>query len=65
MLPSALDRFVASAEAWLKRRRRAREERRRDQSCLCGVEREKERERRVSEGRIGAERSMGTGDGRA
>jgi hypothetical protein len=32
MLPSALDRFVASAEAWLKRRRRAREDRRRDQS---------------------------------
>jgi hypothetical protein len=29
-----LKTFVASAEAWLKRRRRAREERRRDQSCV-------------------------------
>jgi hypothetical protein len=27
-------RFVASAETWLKRRRRAREDRRRDQSYL-------------------------------
>ena len=35
MVASALKRFVASAEAWLKRRRRAREERRRDQSCVC------------------------------
>jgi hypothetical protein len=42
MLPSALDRLVASAEAWLKRRRRAREDRRRDQSCLR-VGRERER----------------------
>jgi hypothetical protein len=33
MEPSALNRLVASAEAWLKRRRRASEERRRDQSC--------------------------------
>jgi hypothetical protein len=44
MLPSALERLVASAEAWLKRRRRAREDRRRDQSCWW------EREREVGQG---------------
>jgi hypothetical protein len=32
MLPRTPYRLVASAEAWLKRRSRAREERRRDQS---------------------------------
>ena len=34
MVASAPNRLVDSAEAWLKRRRRAREERRRDQSCI-------------------------------
>ena len=37
MVARAPNRFVASAEAWLKRRRRARDERRRDQSYVRGV----------------------------
>jgi len=39
MAPRAPNRFVASAEAWWKRRMWAREESRRDQSCVRGVSR--------------------------